>query len=277
MELLAGSILAYFEITLGHRSNHKILNLILPKIGFLLIILTIIFFKLYFSHPSLYTLVPVLGVCLIIWFSQKDEIITKILSTKLFVGIGLISYSLYLWHFPIFAFARNKNLTHTDLDKIWLIFLSIILSIITYYFIEQPFRQRKNRFRIIASIILFFISFLVISNFISIKKDGFKNRLPEILQNNLKELSPKLINSDGEICHHNIELCKFNTSSKQKVYIIGDSHIGTLIFNLKDRVVENEYQFISSTFSGCIYLPGFNLTTSSGKIDKNVTINIFKI
>ena len=275
-ELLAGSILAYFEITLGHRSNHKILNLILPKIGLLLIILTIIFFKLYFSHPSLYTLVPVLGVCLIIWFSQKDEIITKILSTKLFVGIGLISYSLYLWHFPIFAFARNKNLTHTDLDKIWLIFLSIILSIITYYFIEQPFRQRKNRFKIIASIILFFISFLVISNFIGIKKDGFKDRLPEILQNNLKELSPKLINSDGEVCHHNIELCKFNTSSKQKVYIIGDSHIGTLIFNLKDRVVENKYQFISSTFSGCIYLPGFNLTTSSGKIDKKCNNKYFQ-
>ena len=275
-ELLAGSILAYFEITLGHRSNHKTLNLLLPKIGFLLIILTIIFFKLYFSHPSLYTLAPVLGVCLIIWFSNKDELITKILSTKLFVGIGLISYSLYLWHYPIFAFARNKNLTHTDLDKIWLIFLSIILSIITYYFIEQPFRQRKNRFKIIASIILFFISFLVISNFISIKKDGFKDRLPEILQNNLKELSPKLINSDGEVCHHNIELCKFNTSSKQKVYIIGDSHIGTLIFNLKDRVVENKYQFISSTFSGCIYLPGFNLTTSSGKIDKKCNNKYFQ-
>src|SRR6056300_428543 len=51
-ELLSGSILAYFEITKGHRSQNKILNSILPGIGLFLIILTIIFFKLYFRHPS---------------------------------------------------------------------------------------------------------------------------------------------------------------------------------------------------------------------------------
>ena len=275
-ELLAGSILAYFEINLGHRSKHKALNIILPKVGFILIILTIIFFKLYFSHPSLYTLIPVLGVCLIIWFSQKDELITKILSTKLFVGIGLISYSLYLWHFPIFAFARIKNLTHSHIDKIWLIFLSIILSIITYYFVEQPFRKRKNEFKFIISLILFFTSVLVIFSFTSIKKDGYKSRLPEILQNNLNEISPKLKNLNGNVCHNNIILCKFNTSSAKKVYIIGDSHVGTLLSNLKDRVVKNQYQFISSTFSGCIYLPGFNLATNSGKIDKKCNDKYFQ-
>ena len=275
-ELLAGSILSYFEITIGHRSKYKTLNLILPKVGFLLIILTIIFFKLYFSHPSLYTLVPVLGVCLIIWFSDKDELITKILSTKLFVGVGLISYSLYLWHFPIFAFTRIKNLTHTHMDKFWLIFLSIILSIITYYFVEQPFRKRKNKIKFIISLIFFFVSILVIFNFTNIKKDGFKYRLPEILQNNLKEVSPELKNNDGAVCHNNIILCKFNISSNRKVYIIGDSHVGTLLFDLKDRVVKNQYQFVSSTFDGCIYLPGFNLVSSSGKIDKKCNDKYFQ-
>src|SRR6056300_379890 len=105
-ELLAGSILAYFEIINGKRGENKTLNLILPTIGLLLIGHSILFFNDRMFHPSFYTLSPIIGVCLIIWFSNKDELITKIFSTKLFVGIGLISYSLYLWHYPIFAFSR---------------------------------------------------------------------------------------------------------------------------------------------------------------------------
>ena len=87
-EVLAGSILAYFEITNGHRSKNRVLNLILPFIGLVLIGHAILFFNDEMFHPSFYTLSPIIGACLIIWFSNKKEITTKILSTKLFVGIG---------------------------------------------------------------------------------------------------------------------------------------------------------------------------------------------
>ena len=105
-------------------------------------------------HPSFYTLSPIIGVCLIIWFSNKDELITKILSTKLFVGIGLISYSLYLWHYPIFAFARIMNLLKEVYLKILLGIIILILSILSYYFIERPSRNKKNKFKVIISLII---------------------------------------------------------------------------------------------------------------------------
>src|SRR5210317_1697141 len=153
-ELLAGSFLAYFEITNGKRSENKTLNLILPSIGLFLIGHSILFFNDEMFHPSFYTLSPIIGVCLIIWFSNKNELITKILSTKLFVGIGLISYSLYLWHYPIFAFNRITFLTRDNIFFELLLILSVlVLSIFSYYFVEKPFRNKKNNIKNILILI----------------------------------------------------------------------------------------------------------------------------
>jgi len=259
-ELLAGSILAYFEIKSGHRSKNKTLNLILPSVGVFLIGHSILFFYDKMFHPSFYSLSPIIGVCLIIWFSNKDELITKILSTKLFVGIGLISYSLYLWHYPIFSFARITEFTQGNLfKKLLLGIFIIILSVFSYYFIERPARDKSNRFKFLISLILISISILVIVNINIVQKNGYKDRLSEIFLKNLSEKPLTLLkNSDGKNCFDNIEECKFNTSSNKKVYVIGDSHMASLIFNLKDRVVKSNYQFITSTFGGCLFYPGFN-------------------
>ena len=67
-ELLAGSLMAYFEITRGYRSKIKILNLILPFIGIVLIGHSILIFDDEMFHPSFYTLSPIIGSFLIIWF-----------------------------------------------------------------------------------------------------------------------------------------------------------------------------------------------------------------
>ena len=258
-ELITGSILAYFEITLGHRSKHQTLNLILPTIGLLLIGHSILFFNDKMFHPSFYTLSPILGVCLIIWFSNKDELITKILSTKLFVGVGLISYSLYLWHYPIFAFGKITDFFNNNLLLLGIIIL--ILSIVSYYFVERPSRNKNNNFKVIFYLISFFIFFLTIFNFYNLQKEGFHNRIPKILRDNL--IINLLENCAGG------KSCKFNTSSNKKVYIIGDSHMGSLQHNLKKKIIKKDYQFITNTFGGCLYFPGFNLVNlKSQKISK---------
>ena len=154
-ELLAGSILAYFEITKGYRNKLKTVNSLFPFVGLILIIHSVLFFNDEMLHPSFYTLSPIIGVCLIIWFSHKDELITKILSTKLFVGIGLISYSLYLWHYPIFSFYRQMEFVEGNLISKLLIFILLTSSsILSYKFIEKPYRNKKIAFKKITYFLL---------------------------------------------------------------------------------------------------------------------------
>jgi len=289
-ELLAGSILAYFEIKQGHRSQNKLFNLIMPSIGLFLIILTIVFFKLHFPHPSLHSLPAILGACLIIWFSNSNEIVTKLLSTKIFVGVGLISYSLYLWHYPIFAFVRINEIGDDKLPLGLLLVIIVILSILTYYFIEQPTRNKNFSFKILSSLII--ISFLIsiIFSLKVINKAGYKDRLPEILAKNLEHDIFKrnifeeswrfwhlLRNANGEYCFNNTDRCSFNISSSKKVYLIGDSHAGSIMYDLKNKIIDKNYQFITSVVGACSFYPGFNMIIpKTGKIDNKCTDEYFQ-
>ena len=240
-ELLAGSILAYFEITNGHRNKNKTLNLILPSIGLLLIGHSILFFNDKMFHPSFFTLSPIIGVCLIIWFSNKDELITKILSTKLFVGVGLISYSLYLWHYPMFGFVRIIYFNQLSLpNKFLLGIIIVILSIFSYYFVERPFRNKNNKFKVMISLILISISVLVIFNINSIQKDGYKNRLDFNIKNyELDIKSYNLENLNFEI-NYNYD----NYDDRKNVLIVGNSHAQDILkilskTKLTDRIYFN--------------------------------------
>ena len=227
-ELLAGSILAYFEITLVYRSQNRILNLVLPFIGLILIGHSIIFFNDEMYHPSFYTLSSIIGVCLIIWFSNKKEIITKILSTKLFVGIGLISYSLYLWHYPIFVFAAKLNISGGNIFiKLLMGVFVLILSILSYYLIEKPFRGTKIKFKKIF-VILFLKFLLVLSISVYFLNLNFH---------------PFLTKYSDE--HKNFELNYDynNFSDKKNIFIIGNSYADNLlnIFSNDKRLVDNYY------------------------------------
>tara|TARA_B110000037_G_scaffold97819_1_gene114692 strand:+ start:192 stop:2189 length:1998 start_codon:yes stop_codon:yes gene_type:complete len=263
-ELLAGSILAYFEIIKGYKNKNQILNLLLPTIGLILIVHSIIFFDNDIFHPSFYTLSPIIGVCLIIWSSNNNEFITKVLSTKLFVGIGLISYSLYLWHYPIFAFIKITGLVMGSIiGKLLLIPILLICSIISYYFVEKPFRNKKNNIKNIFILIttLFFI--LISFNLYVINNDGMKTRLPKFFQNKLTETNVNFYQKD-------------NT---KKVVLIGDSHAGSLEFNLNEEIKKKDLSLFR--FHTLSYLTDFNFVLKKTKkidekfIDSNIKIENF--
>ena len=113
----------------------------LPSIGLLIIFLSFYFFSESTLHPSFYTLLPTLGVALVILFSNEKDFSIKLLRNKVMNFIGLISYGLYLWHFPIFSYLSHANLFEDSLIKIGAIVLIFVLSIVTYFIIEKPFRS----------------------------------------------------------------------------------------------------------------------------------------
>jgi hypothetical protein len=134
-------------------------------------------------------LVPLIGVSLIIWFSKKEELITQILSSKIFIFFGLISYSLYLWHYPIFAFFRNLDLFNNSIQiKLLAILSTIILSILSWYYIEKPFRNKNiTSTKILTVYILISVIVLFSYSFYILRTKGIKNRLPNHLANLINE------------------------------------------------------------------------------------------
>lgn len=137
-ELLSGSLCAFLQY---RRIDLK--SAWLSVIGFLMIAYSVFVFDEKTPFPSFYTIVPVLGTSLIIVCCTTHDIVGKILSSAPLVGIGLISYSAYLWHQPLFSFARIQSDGATD--KLLMILLSIfafVLAFFTWKFIETPFRSR---------------------------------------------------------------------------------------------------------------------------------------
>ena len=255
-ELLAGSILAYYEILKGHRSNYKTLNLILPMVGLLLIAHSVFFFNDEIFHPSFLTLSSIIGVCLIIWFSNRGEFITRILSSKLFVGIGLISYSLYLWHYPIFAFSRVTGFTFENkIGQILSVVIIFILSVASYYFIEKPFRNKKYQFKKLLIILIGFIIFLISISFYVIHEDGIKSRIPKIFHEKLYKYSNKK------------DL--YQKDNSQKVALIGDSHAGSLWYNLNEEIKKNDLSLF--VFQPFMYLKDFNRVHRKTKVFSKIT------
>lgn len=118
--------------------------------------------------PGFYALVPIIGAMLIILFGHQHTWVGKLLSTKIIAGIGLISYSAYLWHQPLFALVRLRSLQEPSQSIfVLLILATFVLAVLTWALVEQPFRHRpaasqwlSNQKTIAISIIVFAVLFM---------------------------------------------------------------------------------------------------------------------
>jgi len=86
----------------------------------------------------------VLGTLLVLLYAKEGTLVARLLSFKILVGIGLISYSLYLWHQPLFSFARIMSFEEPSTALfLGLVFIAFALSYLTWRFVEQPFRRKS--------------------------------------------------------------------------------------------------------------------------------------
>ena len=183
-ELLIGTLIAFLELKKKHVVNKYKKNKIFPFFGFSLIFFSLLIFDNSTKHPSILSLIPIVGVGLILFsqMDQRDQIL-KFLSSKILVNVGLISYSLYLIHFPILAFYRIYFGVLNLSDIFFVTPFIFLISFLSYKYVEKPFRDKKI-VKVKKLIFLLIVSFLVLisSSLYLINSKGLSFRLPEIFR-----------------------------------------------------------------------------------------------
>jgi len=143
-ELLAGSSLGFLSLRAPSTFRRTLISRIVPPVSLLVLIVCFAVLDLpEITHPGAVTVPVILATCGLIWFASPTEPVTRLLSLTPIVWVGRLSYSLYLWHFPVFAFGRLLSIDEpgaTDMFA-WVI-LTFALSIAGYHLVERPFRFR---------------------------------------------------------------------------------------------------------------------------------------
>ncbi|TWP29777.1 acyltransferase [Apibacter muscae] len=233
-ELLIGSIVGILQIKIDEHSPKKnylhsfIFTNIFTIIGSIALIFSFLFISKKYLFPSIWTLIPTLGTALILYFYHPKSIITRIFSLIPLVYIGKISYSLYLWHWPIIVLAKKYLFIEhlvTFKHYAYITITCIILSILSFYFIEKPCRKNNKSFKF--SLIIYYIlpSLLILSIYYIHKKNRsldfrFEKRIK------LYNLQKQFLDPQSNFCHNVInDNCIFGDTSKEpSILLIGDSN-----------------------------------------------------
>lgn len=262
-EFLLGSLIVVYSLSRIERyfKNNNIIKNSLSFIGILLIFTTLLNNQKIIS-PSLEILSCLLGVILIILFGKKkDTIVGNVLSQPYLVFLGKISYSIYLIHFPIIVFLKYQNIEIQLFEKFFLIIFIILISYLSWKYIEQPFRKEKiicnkNFFSFLSIPILLITVFGFTFHF----TNGLEKRFVVNLSFDEKEKYykiQKLFKSENKNIYQNTKYpCKHWTSQinnnfvrkfidctnkhKKAIIVLGDSH-ALDVYNSISKVLDEEF------------------------------------
>lgn len=248
-ELLVGSLLAVTSFGTVKRASKEYLSVL----GLALIAASIFYFSSKTDFPGVAAIAPVAGAALIIAFGA-DSAVGHILANRHFVFIGLISYSLYLWHWPLIVFFRDLNILEGFYGKIAVVLLSFVAAWASWRYVETPFRNsaawpRPRLFRLTTVASLFIVVVVAALH----KVDGWPSRFdPEAVafDNARNDVSPHRAD-----CHISSGIRDFGTLCR--LGVVGNDLPSTIVWSdshgveLAAALAEAGLPVIEATYSAC--------------------------
>ncbi len=226
------------------------------------------------SFPGLNAVVPVGGTALVIWAGQHASLNRLVLSRTLLVSIGLVSYPLYLWHWPLLSFGRI--LGHTShLERACSVVASLILAILTYTLVERRVRFRprgKGTVLILVSV----MSIIGGCGLTIYRFEGFKSRDAHRKYGvNPDQLSIKPAEAPNYGCPEeiksseaNLGYCRTSSKSPPTMALLGDSHADDKYHGLAK--LDPTHTWILLGNNSCPPLQGIDVETDHAKCKERI-------
>lgn len=248
-ELLAGSLLAWGTLQRKTSSPEKpsffstkwFAN-ILSWIGLMLLLTGFWGIHRELRFPGCWALIPVLGAILLIGAGPSAWLNRCVLSNRVLVWIGLISYPLYLWHWPLLSFARViQGETPSVVVRLGAVAIATVLAWATYRWVETPMRTSKGWPMGKRIVLLLLMLGIGVWGYITYKKEGFPGR-SSFAQISVHEKQVRRLTEDDPGSHDKcmktynlsgyIRFCNLSVTNKPHIALIGDSHARSLYYGL---------------------------------------------
>lgn len=247
-EILAGAMVALVGI---HTTNRRTSQLA-SALGIVLILAPMIIYSSDTAQLPLYALPTVIGTVLVIQFTKAESITYRLLTLRPLIWVGLISYSAYLWHQPLLAFAKFRYSHELPVHIIALaITATLALSVASYKLIENPTRTTKGLKSklVICGVCICAVSISGIAYF-GHKYEGFPSRVQQFFsleaQAFEKDLESKFVVDSQDSPHY-----RSIAPPKQTILIIGDSYVRNWSVGLNENIDHSKYRVISINFLHC--------------------------
>ncbi|WP_020213555.1 acyltransferase family protein [Flavobacterium rivuli] len=246
-EMLFGGIAFFLESNVRNIKWRKIIALV----GYFLIFVGFFTFTELFVWPGYFTLVPVIGTFFVIIANYNDFIIVKL---KSFQFVGKISYSLYLWHWPIYAIAQYYGFGTGIIASAVYCVLSLIGGYLSYKYIESIQFERKRT--IFASIVILCVGVVSLAHF-NVNRLLYDDKTIVIAENAQTKQTPFYIQY-GSTCFVSSyksldeKECMCFANGKKNILLIGDSHLAQLSQSLRENFARDNINFLQATAPGTL-------------------------